>query len=143
MIFTWSIYRWSIVFWTPWGTINIYVIGVEAKCFCFDGIVDCSIQHSNASDFWFIRNTNSTNVVKCNGCNLASASGSVLIVAIISGHRIRVVSIDVVRRLWILEHKNNRARKKCLRTDAWNKAKKAVVRWKCFSRQEKIERKNH
>lgn len=94
--------RFAVIFRAPRGAINVYMVGIKAERSRFNGIVDCTIQHTNAADAGIKSDAHSAIRIESNGRHFAGASSSVLIVTVISWHRVAVVIVDIRARQGIL-----------------------------------------
>lgn len=83
--------------------LSVCVRSIELLCWIFPSkICMCVCVWWLTSDARIICDTHSTYIVVCNGSHFASTPCTMLIIAVILWHWIRIITIDVVRCSWIL-----------------------------------------
>jgi hypothetical protein len=71
------------------------MIRIKAECSCFDGVINGAVKHPDATNAGIKGYANAAVGIKSDGGYFAGASRPVLIVAIISRHRVVIVVVDV------------------------------------------------
>ena len=92
---SWAINRLAIIFGTPRSAVNVDMVGIKAECSCFNGVINCSVKHTNATDAGIKGYAHTAIRIKSDGSYFTGASRPVFIVAVISRHRVVIVVVDV------------------------------------------------
>lgn len=89
------IYRLTIIFRSPWGAVNVDMVRIKAERSCLNGIVNCAVKHPHATDTGIKCDAYAAIRIKSDSSYFASASRPMFIIAIVSGHGIAIVVINI------------------------------------------------